>query len=257
MDTYTLRSFSTKRWQPGRAVAAALGHCPWPITLLYEIAPQKKGVGNVDQMLRKLGQTSLHVCAGTLQISCPRSGTSVSPFPVGGKGRRCRRPLCRGCQEKHRAGGQEIRYRSRRLQDVLLPVFVEVAGAGVPYGAQKPTDDGWSTPSGSPPTPPGLPSTPQSSRQPYTNASPAQGSWAFRPHVQEPPNEPVTLKPAIPEVIHPIQYCSTPQRLLLLRADIEILMLFNDDISSKRDTQHSVGDGRPNYKTCPPHDKHR
>ena len=53
--------------------------------------------------------------------------------------------------------------------------------------------------------------------------------------MKEPPYEPVTLKPAIPEVIHPIQYGSTPQRLLLPRSDIEILMLFNDDISSNRD----------------------
>ena len=105
----------------------------------------------------------------------------------------------------------------------------------VSSGAQKPTDDGWSTPSGSPPTPPGLPSSPQSSWQPYTNASTAQGSWAFRLHVPQPPNEPVTLKPLIPEVIHPIQCGSTPQRLLLPRSDIEILTLFDDDTSSIRD----------------------
>ena len=71
--------------------------------------------------------------------------------------------------------------------------------------------------------------------EPYTNASTAQGSWSFHPHVQEPPDEPVTLKPVIPEVIHPIQYGSTPQRLLLSRSDIEILALFNDDTSSIRD----------------------
>ena len=105
----------------------------------------------------------------------------------------------------------------------------------VPYGAQKPTDDGWSTPFGSLATPPGLPSTPQSSWQPYTNASTAQRSWAFRLRVQEPPVEPVSLKRASPEVIHPIQYGSTPQRLLLPRSDIGILTLFNDDILSKRD----------------------
>ena len=105
----------------------------------------------------------------------------------------------------------------------------------VTYGAQKPTDDGWSAPFVLPPTPPGLPFTPQTSRQPQTNASTAQMSWAFRLHVQEPPNEPVTLKPAIPEVIHPIQPGSTPQRPLLPRSDIEILTLFDDDISSIRD----------------------
>ena len=40
---------------------------------------------------------------------------------------------------------------------------------------------------------------------------------------------------AIPEVINTTQYGSTPQRLLLPRSDIEILTLFNDDISSIRD----------------------
>ena len=76
----------------------------------------------------------------------------------------------------------------------------------VSYCTQKPTDDAWSTPYGSPPTPPGLPSSLRSSWQPYTNSDIVQRSWTFRPFVQEPPNEPVTLKPAIAEVIHPIQY---------------------------------------------------
>ena len=40
---------------------------------------------------------------------------------------------------------------------------------------------------------------------------------------------------AIPEVINTTQYGSTPQRLLVPRSDIEILTLFNDDISSIRD----------------------
>ena len=75
-----------------------------------------------------------------------------------------------------------------------------------PYYTQKPGDDGWSTPYGSPPTPPGLPSSPLSSWQPYTNSNIAQRSWAFRLYVQEPPNEPAALKLAIAEVIHPIQY---------------------------------------------------
>ena len=57
----------------------------------------------------------------------------------------------------------------------------------------------------------------------------------FGPHVPGPPNEPVTLKPAILEVIHPIQYGSAPQRPLLPRSDIGILILFIDDISSIRD----------------------
>ena len=56
----------------------------------------------------------------------------------------------------------------------------------VPYCTQKPTDDAWSTLGGSPPTPPGLPSSPRSSWQPCTNSDIVQRSWAFRPFVQEP-----------------------------------------------------------------------
>ena len=104
-----------------------------------------------------------------------------------------------------------------------------------PCGAQKPADDGGSTPYCSPPTPSGPQSTPQSSWQPNTNTSTAQRSWAFRLHVPGPPDEPITLKLAIPEVIHPIQYGSSPQRLLFPRSHIEILTLFNDDMSSIRD----------------------
>ena len=40
-----------------------------------------------------------------------------------------------------------------------------------PYGAFITTDDGWHTPCDSPPAPPGSPSTPQSSWQPYSNAN--------------------------------------------------------------------------------------
>ena len=102
----------------------------------------------------------------------------------------------------------------------------------VPYVAQKLADDGGSTPYCSPPTPSGPQSSPQSSWQPNTNTSTAQRSWAFRLHVPGPPDEPTTLKLAIPEVIHPNQYGSTPQRLLVPRSDTEILTLFNDDMSS-------------------------
>ena len=41
---------------------------------------------------------------------------------------------------------------------------------------------------------------------PTQNSNIAQRSWAFRPYVQEPPNELAVLKPAIADFIHPIQY---------------------------------------------------
>ena len=50
-----------------------------------------------------------------------------------------------------------------------------------------------------------------------------------------PSNEPATLKPAVPEIIHPIQHATAPQRLLLPHSDTEILTHLNDDISSIRD----------------------
>ena len=50
-----------------------------------------------------------------------------------------------------------------------------------------------------------------------------------------PSNGPATLKPAVPEIIHPIQHATAPQRLLLPHSDTEILTHLNDDISSIRD----------------------
>ena len=90
----------------------------------------------------------------------------------------------------------------------------------VPYGTCKPTDDGWHTTGESPPVPPGLRFTPQSSWQPYSNVNASQGSWVFRKHVfkqpnelpadmpvvMEPPDVPAPLEPTVPEVIHPVQY---------------------------------------------------
>ena len=123
----------------------------------------------------------------------------------------------------------------------------------VSSGAQKPTDDGWSTPSGSLPMQLELPSSEQSSWKPFTHASTAQRSWAFRSHVQEPPYEPVRLKPVIPEVIHLMKYGSTPQWLLLPRSDSEILTLFNDDTSSIRDDYTAWVTANSNYHTRPSH----
>ena len=50
-----------------------------------------------------------------------------------------------------------------------------------------------------------------------------------------PPDEPLTLKPYVPEIIHNIQYRPPPQRLHLHRSDNEILTNFDEDVSSIRD----------------------
>ena len=104
-----------------------------------------------------------------------------------------------------------------------------------PHSAPKPTSNDWSIPNGLPSTPPGLPSTPQSSWQPYSNTNTTQNSWVFRRHVLGPPDEPATLKPVVPETVHPIQHGITPIRLLLSHSDTEILSHIDDDISSIRD----------------------
>ena len=93
----------------------------------------------------------------------------------------------------------------------------------VSHGAHKSTDDGWHTPGDAPLAPPGLPSTPQSSWQPYSNANMPQGSWvslkhvfkqpdaraADKPVVIEPLDEPAPSRPMILEVVHPVQLSST------------------------------------------------
>ena len=65
----------------------------------------------------------------------------------------------------------------------------------------------------------------------YVRSSrPSAGKFPASPHARDgvqPPHEPVT--------IHPAQYGSSPQRLLLHRSDIETLTLFDDDTSSVRD----------------------
>ena len=88
-----------------------------------------------------------------------------------------------------------------------------------PHSAPKPTSNDWSIPNVLPSTPPGLPSTPQSSWQPCSNTNTTQNSWVFRRHVLGPPDEPATLKPVVPETVHPIQYGITPIRLLLSHSE--------------------------------------
>ena len=103
-----------------------------------------------------------------------------------------------------------------------------------PYSAPKPTNNDWFIPNGPPSTPTGLPSTPQSSWQPYSNTHTTQNSCAFGRHVLGPPDEPAALKPVVPEIFHPIQYGITPKRLLLSHSDTESLSHIDDDISSIR-----------------------
>ena len=116
-----------------------------------------------------------------------------------------------------------------------------------PYGAHEPTEDGWRTSCVSPPAPAGLPSTPQSSGQPYSTANTPQGSWVFRKHVFKQPDEPAACKtvvletpaepaapkPSVPEIVLPVQCEITPKRLLLLLT--EILSCIDEDVSSIRD----------------------
>ena len=94
----------------------------------------------------------------------------------------------------------------------------------VPHGAHKPMDDGRHTSCDSPPAPPGLLSTPQSSWQPYSNTNTTQDSWVFRRHVFRPPDEATVIKPVAPEVVHPVQYGITPKQLLLPQSDRNSLL---------------------------------
>ena len=83
--------------------------------------------------------------------------------------------------------------------------------------------------------PPGLPYTPHSCWQTYTEPATQHDPWVFQRHVPAPPDEPLTLKPYVPEIIHNIQYRPPPQRLHLHRSDHEILTNFDEDVSSIRD----------------------
>ena len=69
--------------------------------------------------------------------------------------------------------------------------------------------------------------SPQSSWQTYTEPVAQHNPCVFRPHVPEPPDEPLTLKPYVPEIIH--------QRVRFHRSDSEILTHFDEGISSVRD----------------------
>ena len=103
----------------------------------------------------------------------------------------------------------------------------------VPHGAYKPTDDGWQTRGDSPPAPPCLRSTPQSSWQPHSNANASKGSWVLRTHVFKQPNElaahkplvvepqdePAPSKPIELEVTHAGQNGIRPKRLPLPHTD--------------------------------------
>ena len=74
-----------------------------------------------------------------------------------------------------------------------------------------------------------------SSWQPYSNSNTTRNSWVFRRHVVGLSDEPPTLKPVVPEIVHRIQYGIAPKRLLLPYSDTEILSYIDDDISSIRD----------------------
>ena len=79
-----------------------------------------------------------------------------------------------------------------------------------PESATKPMNNGWSVPNDLPTTPPGQPSTPQASWQPYSDTNTRQKSWVFRRHVVGLSDEPAAVKPVVPEIVHRIQYGIAP-----------------------------------------------
>ena len=106
----------------------------------------------------------------------------------------------------------------------------------VAYCTQKPTDDGWSTPYGSPPTPPGLPSSPRSSWRPCTNSNIVQRYLGI-PLLSARTTQRISNAEAGHRRGHTsysVWFLHHNGYFYLVR-DIEILTLFNDDISSIRD----------------------
>ena len=98
----------------------------------------------------------------------------------------------------------------------------------VPFGTQKLTDDGRSTPYGSPPPPPGL--------SIFSAIVLAAHKFKYRAEALGLPSPCArTASRSDAETSHPITPSVVPQRLLLHRSDIEILTLFDDDTSSIRD----------------------
>ena len=82
----------------------------------------------------------------------------------------------------------------------------------VPCYLQEGADSKWPMSKDAALPPPGLPYTPHSSWQTYTEPATQHDQWVFRRHVPAPPDEPLTLKSYVPEIIHNIQYRPPPQR---------------------------------------------
>ena len=102
-----------------------------------------------------------------------------------------------------------------------------------------PSKKGWSASREFPPVPPGLPSTPQSSWQPYPDTSAPKRKPTEPPEdtpvVVESLDTPAPLTPCVHESIHPVQFGIMPKRLPLPHPDDEILSGYEEDVSSIQD----------------------
>ena len=116
----------------------------------------------------------------------------------------------------------------------------------IPSLTFKDMEDGWDASRELPPVPPGPPSTPLSSWQPYPDANASRSSWVFRKYEKQlsarPAGTPLVIEPldvplpsvrVVPDVTHPVQYEKIPIRLPLPRPDDEILSGNDEDISRR------------------------
>ena len=118
-----------------------------------------------------------------------------------------------------------------------------------PERLQMPKDDGWDASRGLSTTPPGLPSTPLSSWEPYLDTGTTTTPWVFQRYVLRKPTEAQESAPLIVEpldmptsstsrgrnAIRPVQFGIFTKRLLLPHPDDEILSGYDEDVSSIRD----------------------
>ena len=106
----------------------------------------------------------------------------------------------------------------------------------VSHGAHNPNDNGWHTPCVSPSAPPGLPSTPQSFWQPYSNTNAAQGHSVFSRHVFKQADDPGAAKPWTTKRTSTVEADSTSDCPVQCGITPKCLLLpVDEDIPSTRD----------------------